>query len=245
MLARLPFPQSSFVVLDYQGIVQLRTALGTSASSIWRTRTSRQTLAETRRTIALRFTSPRCQDAMIRIFHQAHPILSQSNGETPLAVSAAMRALLPNYVTRCFRNGASFFILFDLHPNSIFVDANWRVECLIGLQWTGVRPVEMLLVPMWLTLKRLNQLLPGKDLDTYGVMLEKFFDAFDREQKSMQNSNVSLTTDIMRKVFETGHLRFFNALDNPKWREICCSSIFYWSSLALCVRIVWLDSKDI
>ena len=84
----------------------------------------------------------------------------------------------------------------------------------------------MLLPPVWVIGKRVDQLPPGEHLDAYHFVLEEFFDAFDRELSSfppMQNSDVSLTTDIMRKGFETGHFWFFHALDNPK---VACNLFF-------------------
>lgn len=92
-----------------------------------------------------------------------------------------MRIFLPSYATCRFREGPFFFNLIDAHPNNIFVDANWRMKCLIDLECACVRPVEMLLGPVWLTGNRVNQLAPGEDLDAYQVMLEEFFDAFDQE----------------------------------------------------------------
>lgn len=134
-----------------------------------------------------------------------------------------MRALLPHYATRRFRDGPFFFSLIDVHPNNVFVDADWRIKCLIDLEWACVRPVEMLLAPIWLTGKRVDQLPPGEHLDAYHNMLEEFFDAFDRERSSFLPIRNSLTTDMMSKGFETGQFWFFHALDNPK---VACNLFF-------------------
>ena len=39
------------------------------------------------------------------------------------------------------------FTLTDMHPNSTFVDANWHIKSLIDLEWSCVRPIEMMLLP--------------------------------------------------------------------------------------------------
>ncbi|CAO1600719.1 hypothetical protein XANCAGTX0491_004401 [Xanthoria calcicola] len=143
-----------------------------------------------------------------------------------------MRALRPNYATRLFREGPFYFNLIDVHPNNVFVDANWRIKCLINLKWACVRPVQMLLATVWVTGKRVDQLPPGEALDAYHIIFEEFFDAFDREQSSLsalQDREVSLTTDMMRKGFETGHFWFFHALDNPK---VACN-LFYQHTLPM------------
>ena len=109
--------------------------------------------------------------------------------------------------------GPFFFNLIDVHPNNIFIDANWRIKSLIDLEWACIRPAKMILPPVWLTGKRVDELPPpGEQLDTYRVALEEYFDAFDQEQKSIapeQNNDRSFTTKIMRKGFETGYFWFF------------------------------------
>ncbi|KAL8694225.1 MAG: hypothetical protein Q9224_003611, partial [Gallowayella concinna] len=219
-LARVPFPRIGSLVLDHKGIVQLGNRplnfrLQQLENKSVPTDIDRDTTYDSTEV----YFSCLLARHDNRILHQENSILSQSDGETQLAVLAAMRALLPNYATRRFRDGPFFFNFIDIHPNNVFVDANWRIKCLIDLEWACVRPVEMLLAPVWVTGKRVDQMPPGEHLDACCVILEEFFDAFDREQKCfppMQNSDVSLTTDIMRKGFETGHFWFFHALDDPK-----------------------------
>ncbi|KAL8679176.1 MAG: hypothetical protein Q9186_004520 [Xanthomendoza sp. 1 TL-2023] len=226
-LARVPFPRIGSLVLDHKGIVQLGNRplnfrLQQLENKSVPTDIDRDTTYDNTEVYFSCLLA--CHDN--QILHQENSILSQSDRETQLAVLAAMRALLSNYATRRFRDGPFFFNLIDIHPNNVFVDANWRIKCLIALEWACVRPVETLLAPVWVTGKRVDQMPPGEHLDAYYVILEEFFDAFDREQKCfppMQNSDVSLATDIVRKGFETGHFWFFHALDNPK---VACNLFF-------------------
>ena len=226
-LARVPFPRIGSLSLDDRGIVQLgnrplnfrlqQLENKSVPTDIDRDKTYSSTEAYFSSLLS-------CHDN--RILHQANSILSQSDGETQLAVLASMRALLPYYATRRFRDGPFFFNLIDIHPNNIFVDADWRIKSLIDLEWACVRPLEMILPPVWVTGKRVDQLPPGEHLDAYHAVLEEFFDAFDREQISlppMQNNDASLSTDVMRSGFETGHFWFFHALDNPK---VACNLFF-------------------
>lgn len=226
-LARVPFPRIGSLVLDHHGTVQLRNRplnfrLQQLENKSVPTDIDRDTTYDSTEVYYSSLLA--CHDN--RILHQANSILSPSDGQAQLAVLAAMRALLPNYASRRFRDGPFYFNLIDVHPNNVFVDADWRIKCLIDLEWACVRPVEMLLAPVWVTGKRVDQLPPGEDLDAYHVVLEEFFDAFDREQSSLsplQNRDVSLTTDMMKKGFETGQFWFFHALDNPK---VACNLFF-------------------
>ncbi|KAI4217620.1 MAG: hypothetical protein LQ351_000216 [Letrouitia transgressa] len=226
-LARVPFPQIGSLVLDHRGIVQLRNRplnfrLHQLENKGVPTDIDRD---KTYSSTEVYFSSLlSCHDN--RILHQANSILSQLDGKTQLAVLAAMRALLPHYATRRFRDGPFFFNLIDVHPNNVFVNADWRIKSLIDLEWACIRPIEMLLPPVWVTGKRVDQLPPGEHLNAYHAALEEFFDAFNRVQTSFpppQNSGISLTTDVMRKGFETGHFWFFHALDNPK---VACNLFF-------------------
>ena len=226
-MARVPFPRIGSLVLDHRGVVRLE-----NRPLNFRLQQLENKNVPTDIDRDATFTSTEvyfssllsCHDN--RILHQANSILSQSDGQTQLAVLAAMRALVPHYATRRFRHGPFFFNLIDIHPNNVFVDADWRIKYLIDLEWACIRPVEMLLAPVWVTGKRVDQLPPGEHLDTYHTILEEFFDAFDQEQSLlpiMQRNDVSLTTKIMREAFETGHFWFFHALDNPK---VACDLFF-------------------
>lgn len=226
-LARVPFPRIGSLVLDHRGVVHLGNRplnfrLQQLENKSVPTDIDRDKIYASTEAYISSLLS--CHDN--RILHQANSILSQPDGETQLAVLAAMRALLPHYTSRRSREGPFFFTLIDIHPNNVFVDADWRIRSLIDLEWACVRPVEMLLPPVWVTGKRVDQLPPGEHLDAYHAVLEEFFDTFDREQISfppLQNSDVLLTTDVMRKGFETGHFWFFHALDNPK---VACNLFF-------------------
>lgn len=59
----------------------------------------------------------------------------------------------------------------------------------------------------------------SEQLNEYHVILDEFYDDFGQELSSsrpMQNSDLSLITNIMRKGFETEYIWFFYELDNLK-----------------------------
>ena len=222
-LARVPFPRIGSLSLDHRGVVQLGNRplnfrLQQLENKKVPTGIDRDTTYSSTEAYFPSLLS--CHDN--RVLHQANSVISQSDGETQIAVLAAMRALLPQFATLRFRNGPFFFSLIDVHPNNVFVDADWRIKSLIDLEWACVRPVEMLLPPVWVTGRRVDQLPPGEHLDAYRIALEEFFNAFDQEQISFP-PNQNRTAELMRKGFETGHFWFFRALDNPK---VACNLFF-------------------
>lgn len=226
-LARVPFPRIGSLSLDHRGVVQLGNRplnfrLQQLENKKVPTGIDRDTTYSSTEVYFSSLLS--CHDN--RILHQANSVLSQPDGETQITVLAAMRALLPQFATHRFRKGPFFFNLIDVHPNNVFVDANWRIKALIDLEWACVRPVEMLLAPVWVTGRRVDQLPPGEHLEAYHIAIEEFFDAFDQEQISFplkQNSDNVLTAEMMRKGLKTGHFWFFHALENPK---VACNLFF-------------------
>lgn len=107
-----------------------------------------------------------CHDS--RIQAQANSIRDHLDGEAQLSVLADTRALIPYFTSPEHRYGSFVFTLTDLHPNNIFVDANWHIKCLIDLEWSCVRPLEMtLLPPVWFAGRKVDELTKGGYLDAY------------------------------------------------------------------------------
>lgn len=128
-LACISFPRIGSLILDHQGTIQLtnrplNSRLQQLENKSVPTDIARDTTYDNTETYFSSLLA--CHDN--RILHQANSILSPSDGTTQLAVLAAMRALLPNYTTRRFRNGPFFFNLIDIDPNNVVVDADWRIK---------------------------------------------------------------------------------------------------------------------
>ena len=157
-----------------------------------------------------------CHDR--RINYQANSIRDQSDGEKQLSVLSAMRALLPHFISRDLRHGPFIFTLMDVHPNNVFVDDDWHIKCLIDLEWACVRPIEMVLPPVWLTGRRVDELPNGSHLEAYTLILEEFFDSFSKMESLLRskNSDSLLSTQLVRRSWDSGSFWYFHALDNPK-----------------------------
>jgi hypothetical protein len=146
-----------------------------------------------------------------RIKHQPNSLRDQEDGEAQLSFLMIMKALVRHFTKRDLHHGPFVMQLTDLHPSNIFVDENWRITKLIDLEWACARPIEMPLVPYWLTGQPLDG-LHGKHLDAYMAVHEEFIQALEKEASSESDIHV---TQIVRTTWESGGYWFFNALDAP------------------------------
>lgn len=167
-----------------------------------------------------------CHDS--RIKHQANSIRNEADGKRQLSVLAAMRAATPRFVSPDHRHGPFVFTLTDIHPNNVFVDENWRITCIIDLEWACVRAIDMALPPVWLTGRKVDELPEGQHLDEYKTILGEFFDCFAVEEERLGSdfsskpkpfSRKNLGTQSMRQSWDSGRFWYFHALDNPKVME--------------------------
>ncbi|KAF9768079.1 hypothetical protein IL306_014670 [Fusarium sp. DS 682] len=149
-----------------------------------------------------------CQDNRIR--YQPNSIHHQSDGEQQLAALTAMRALLPHFTDRKFREGPFICSLTDLHQSNIFVDDDWHIISIIDLEWACARPIEMLGPPDWLSGRSLEELT--FHFDEFASLHDEFVDAFEREELAQSHSNVN--AEIMRACWKTGTFWYSRALDS-------------------------------
>ena len=150
-----------------------------------------------------------------RIKHQA--ICNEADGKTQLSVLAAMKAILPQFISGDHRYGPFVFTLTDVHPNNIFVDKDWRIKSIIDLEWACVKPIDMVLPPVWFTGRKVDELPKGYHLDNYIILLDEFFDCFQKEERlHFSKASKFLSTQSMKNSWYSGSFWYFHALDNPK-----------------------------
>ena len=157
-----------------------------------------------------------CHDSRIR--HQDNSIIDLEDGEVQLSCLAAIRALMPHFINHKLRNGPFVFTLTDIHPNNVFVDEEWNITYLIDLEWACIKPVEMVLPPIWLIGKRVDEMPKGNILCAYNLILREFFTCFEEEEKRQASHQAVslLSARLMKDCWSNGKVWFFHALDNPK-----------------------------
>lgn len=154
-----------------------------------------------------------------RIKYQANAIRDQAEGEKQLSTLDAIRDLLLHLENRKEPHQDAFvFSLIDIHPNNVYVDDDWHITCLIDLEWACVRPAEMLLPPVWLTGRRVDELPVGDHLDAYMLLRNEFFDAFKGKEDANKSEGKPshLTTQILHDTWNSGKFWLYHALDNPR-----------------------------
>ncbi|KPM37891.1 hypothetical protein AK830_g8680 [Neonectria ditissima] len=152
-----------------------------------------------------------CQDNRIR--HQPNSVHDEVDGEAQLAALTAMRALLPKFTDRKFRQGPFALSLTDLKPGNIFVDDDGHITSIIDLQWACARPIQMLSPPDWLTGRSLEQLIFQVHLDKYAESHDEFMEIFEEEE--LEGYDANTLTEIIRTSWTTGGFWYAQAMDWP------------------------------
>ncbi|KAJ5131329.1 uncharacterized protein N7515_007368 [Penicillium bovifimosum] len=155
-----------------------------------------------------------CHDSRIR--HQPNSIEDEEDGRAQVANLSIMRALLPHFTNREFRQGPFFYRFTELHPSNIFVDDQWHIQYLVDLEWTCSLPAETLRPPYWLTGHTIDCLL-DECLATFSKEHDKFMEVFEQEEKQFPPLfNTCAFRTNFRKGWKVGNFWFFHALDSTK-----------------------------
>jgi hypothetical protein len=153
-----------------------------------------------------------------RLKYQPNSIQDEVDGESQLAFLTLMPALMRHYTQREQRHGPFAMQLTDLHPSNIFVDENWRVTKIIDLEWACALPLEMPILPFWLTGIALDGLF-GKKVEPFKAAIEEFTQALEKESSCDMHVRV---TQTVRATWKSGAFWFFSALFAPD----CLQTLF-------------------
>lgn len=153
--------------------------------------------------------------------HQPNSIHHQRDGVDQLAALTMMRALLPRFASRRWREGPFVMTLTDLYQSNIFVVDDWNVTRLIDLEWACARPVEMLSPPTWLSSRSaagqsalgINELI-GEERARYEARHGQFMAVFAREEAALCGGTTECT-GVLRACWESGTFWYMQALDCP------------------------------
>ncbi|KAJ5476739.1 hypothetical protein N7475_002468 [Penicillium sp. IBT 31633x] len=150
-----------------------------------------------------------------RIHHQPNAIHHLKDGQEQFAALTMMRGLLPQFISRKYRNGPFGLTLTDLHPSNIFVDYDWHITSLIDLEWACSYPIELQTPPYWLTGRPIDDIEHGEHLETFKNVMTEFIDACEGQEKGVQTPDAS-QAKIMRDCWARGSFWYFQAVQSPK-----------------------------
>lgn len=143
--------------------------------------------------------------------YQPNSIHDEEDGRMQMAALTIIRALLPRFTNREFREGPFYIDLTDLHPSNIFVDDDWNITRIIDLEWTCARPVEMISPPSWIYGHNLDDM--AGHMEKCSALHREFTTVFEEEELARYRSTER--TLMLRANWETGAFWYFQALDHP------------------------------
>ncbi|KAJ5779744.1 hypothetical protein N7457_007464 [Penicillium paradoxum] len=214
-LNRVKLPQIGSLSLDDKGIVQLKNRPLTLRLQTF----ENEGIPTIPRNCTYQCVEPYILDLLQlhdnRIHHQPNAIHNLNDGQEQFAALTMMRGLLPQFISRQYRNGPFGLTLTDLHPSKIFVDENWHITSLIDLEWACSYPIELQTPPYWLTGRPIDDIEHGEHLQTFENAMTEFLDAFKEQEKDFQAPGAS-QAEIMEKCWVKGSFWYFQAVQSPK-----------------------------
>lgn len=155
-----------------------------------------------------------CHDNRIRF--QPNSVRDKDDGEGQMATIVAMRALLPQFISRKHREGPFFLQLTDCHASNLFVDEAWNIKYIIDLEWACSLPPTFLRPPYWLANTSLDD-LTGENLDRYQLARREFMDIFQEEEICSQPPPTSaFLSSVMNQCWACGEVWYTYAMESPK-----------------------------
>ncbi|KAJ9347616.1 hypothetical protein DTO027B9_9038 [Paecilomyces variotii] len=150
-----------------------------------------------------------CHDNRLRF--QPNAVKTASDCVSQMTALALMRTVRPHYFDSQLNDGPFVFCLTDLHASNIFVDENWRIKCLIDLEWAASLPIEFMRPPIWLTSQAVDEI----DIDEYDGIRQNFMSIFEEEERTCLPEYSLRRTRIMEKGWELGTFWYGTALRSP------------------------------
>lgn len=128
-----------------------------------------------------------------------------------MSARVMLRSLTHHYILPDRRYGPFFLQLTDVRPSNIFVDHDWNVTCLVGLEWVCAFPLESLTVPYWLTGRKIDEFSVGQHEDEFARIQAEFLDILEEEEGQVQEHGLSLA-QTMRETWASGGFWFWHCV---------------------------------
>ncbi|KAM3557368.1 hypothetical protein MY1884_004569 [Beauveria asiatica] len=151
------------------------------------------------------------QDNKLR--HQPNSVHNVADCRKQVAALFAMRGTMHHFIKPELRDGPFFYTLTDLHPNNVFVDEHWNVQCVIDLEWAHSMPLQMQRPPYWLTSKTLDAFDDDESVCEYAAVLDEYFQIYENEER--RRNNTDMQTSIQRDMWRKGSFWYFYAVSIP------------------------------
>ena len=130
-----------------------------------------------------------------------------------MAVRALLRTVTHHFINQERRSGPYFLQLTDFHASNIFVDNNWKVTCLIDLDFVVALPLEALGVPYWFTDCGIDQ-IRGKELSHFDRVRREFMAILEEEELGMTAKLTPSRALVMHESWESRGVWFWHCLSS-------------------------------
>lgn len=144
--------------------------------------------------------------------YQPNSVIDRNDGIYQLSALVGLRALLSRFWDRD-SEGSFILTLTDLHQSNFFVDDDWNITCVIDLEFTPVRPIQMVRVPSWLNDQSIDR-LTGSYLEEYKAMYNEFVDVLEKEERIRPQTTDYPLSQRLRDDWNTGRWWYTRALDS-------------------------------
>ncbi|OAR02927.1 hypothetical protein LLEC1_05693 [Akanthomyces lecanii] len=84
-----------------------------------------------------------------RLLEQPNSITSRDDALNQMSGLVLAKTIIPQFFRHDLSNGPFILTLTDLHKSNIFVDKDWKITCIIDLEFACSLPVEFLEPPSW------------------------------------------------------------------------------------------------
>ncbi|KZZ89733.1 Aminoglycoside phosphotransferase [Moelleriella libera RCEF 2490] len=155
-----------------------------------------------------------------QLLHQPNAIDSRDDAYYQMTSLAAAKTILPQLFRKDLSNGPFVFALTDLHRSNIFVNEDWKITCIIDLEFACSLPIEFLQPPYWLGGKLIDEIEPIEFAPRHAEFLKHLK---HEEQLQTCRRDVEPLSSIMQQSWIHGGFWATLALRNP----IAFTSIFY------------------
>lgn len=154
-----------------------------------------------------------------RLLAQTNAVRDDTDCHYQLAVHGLLRMISHHYLKPRSQPFAPQFT--DLHQSNIFVDDDWNITALVDLEWMGCRPLGMIDVPYWITLKGIDEVGDPEDkqaLKEYTEVREEFLSLLGEEEEKLvavgKGNQHALLSHTLRSTGASGSNWFFWCLDS-------------------------------
>ncbi|KAI1933645.1 hypothetical protein LOZ65_000281 [Ophidiomyces ophidiicola] len=152
-----------------------------------------------------------------RLHGQDNAAFTEINARAQARDLVLMRALLHRFTDSKLRDGPFLMQMTNLRPTNIFLDKDWNVKYIIGLEGICSLPLEHLQPPQWLLTWKVAPDAVSDDecFEQFKKRSESFLEIFEEEEvRSTLRQTHFFRVSTMKKTLQNGGFWYWHALQH-------------------------------